>query len=48
MDANYGDEIAVLKNTPAQTESQLHSLENAASGIDYHVNAGKREYICFY
>ena len=46
-DADYADDIALLANTPAQAESLLHSLERAASGIGFHVNANKTEYICF-
>ena len=38
-DADYADDIAVLANTPAQAETQLHSQERAASGIGLHVNA---------
>ena len=30
---DYADDIALLENTSAQAESQLHSLERAASGI---------------
>ena len=46
-DADYADDIALLANTPAQAESQLHSLERAASGIGLHVNADKTEYMYF-
>ena len=46
-DANYADDIALLTNTPAQEESQLHSLEWAAAGIGLHANADKTEYLCF-
>ena len=46
-DANDADNIALLANTPAQAETQLHSLERAAGGIDLHVNSDKTEYICF-
>ena len=42
-DANYADDIALLANTPAQTESLLHSLERAAGGIGLYVNADKRD-----
>ena len=45
--ADYTDDIALLADTPAQVESQLHSLEKAAGGIEPHVNADKTEYICF-
>ena len=46
-DANYADDIAILANTLAQTETLLHSLERAAQGIGLHVNAHKTEYMCF-
>ena len=39
-DADNADDIALLANTPAQTESLLHSLEQAASGLGLHANAG--------
>ena len=45
-DADYADDIAILANTPAQVETLLHSLERAAGGIGYHVNAHKTEYMC--
>ena len=34
-------------NTPAQAKSLLHSLKQAAGGIDLHLNADKTEYMCF-
>ena len=37
----------LLANTPAQTESLLHSLEQASRGTGLHVNANKTEYMCF-
>ena len=46
-DADYADDIALLANAPAQAEIVLHSLERAAAGIGFHVNAHKTEYICF-
>ena len=46
-DADYTDDIAILANTPNQTETLLHSLEQAAAGIGLHVNAYKTEYMCF-
>ena len=42
-DADYAD-IALLAN--AQAETLLHSLEQAAAGINLHVNAHKTEYMC--
>ena len=47
MDADYANDIALLADTPAQTESLLHSLERAAGGIGLHVNTDKTEYIYF-
>ena len=46
-DADYADDIALLANTPNQTETLLHSLERAAAGIGLHVNTHKTEYMCF-
>ena len=46
-DTDYADDIALLANTPAQTETLLHSLDQAAAGIGLHVNAHKTEYMCF-
>ena len=46
-DADYTDDIALLANAPAQAETLLHSLEQAAVGIGLHVNAHKMEYMCF-
>ena len=47
MDVDYADDIALLASTPAQAEWLLYSLERAACGIGLHVNADKREYMCF-
>ena len=44
-DAGYADDIALLANAPAQTETLLHSLERAAAGIGLHINARKTEYV---
>ena len=46
-DADYTDEITILANTPDQAETQLHSLEQAATGIGLYVNAHKTEYMCY-
>ena len=46
-DADYADNIPLLANTPAQAETLLHSLEQAAAGTGLHVNANKTEYMCF-
>ena len=42
--ADYADDIALLKNTLVQAETQLHSLEGAAVGIGLHVNVDKTKY----
>ena len=47
MDSGYTDDIALQANTPAQAESLLHSLEQAAGGIGLHVNADIMEYKYF-
>ena len=46
-DADYTDSIAILANTPARAETLLYSQERAAAGISLHINAHKREYMCF-
>ena len=46
-DADYADDIGLLANTPNQAETLLHSLERAAAGIGFHVNAHKTEYMCY-
>ena len=46
-DDDYADDIAILANTPNQAEALLHSLEQAAAGIDLRVNAHKAEYMCY-
>ena len=35
-DADYADDITLLANSPAQAESQLHSLERTAGDIGLH------------
>ena len=45
--ADYADDIALLANRLNQTETLLHSLERAATGICLHVNAHKTEYMCY-
>ena len=47
MNVDYADDIALLANIPARTESLLHSLERAAGGIGLHFNAYKTEFMCF-
>ena len=46
-DVYYADDRALLENATAQAESLLHSLERAAAGISFHVNADKTEYMWF-
>ena len=46
-DADYGNDIAILANTPNQAETLLHSLERVAAGIGLYVNAHKTEYMCY-
>ena len=46
-DVEYVDNLALLTDTPAQAQPQLHSLEQAAWGIGLYVNANKTELICF-
>ena len=46
-DADYADDIALLANTPNQAKTLLHSLERAATGIGFHVNTHKTEYMCY-
>ena len=46
-DVDYADDIALLANTPTLAETLLHSLERAAAGIGFYVNADKTEHICF-
>ena len=42
-DTDYADDIALLANAPAQAETLLHSLEQAAAGISLNVNEQKTE-----
>ena len=42
-DADYVDDIVILANTPNQTKTLLHSLEQAATGIGLHINAHKSQ-----
>ena len=46
-DVDEANGIVLLVNSLAQAETLLHSLEWAAGGIDFHVNADKTKYICF-
>ena len=40
-DTDYTDDIELLANIPTQAESLLHSLEQAAGGLDLHVDSDK-------
>ena len=42
-DTNYADDLALLTNTPTQTESLLHGLEQAAVGL--YVNTDKAVHV---
>ena len=42
-DTDFGDDLALLVNTPAQAESLLLSLEQTAGDIGLSVNANKTE-----
>ena len=44
-DTGNADDLALQANTPAQAESLLHGLEQAAESIGLHVNTNKTEYI---
>ena len=46
-DADYRDDLTLLANTPAQSESLLDRPEQAASGIGLNVNSDKTEFMCF-
>ena len=46
-DTDYTDYRALLANTSAQAETLLHCLERAAAVIGLHVNAHKKECMCF-
>ena len=40
-DINYTYNLVLLVNAPTQAETLLHSLEQAAGGIDLHMNGNK-------
>ena len=46
-EAGYADDITLLANAPTQSETLLHSVEQAAGNIGVYVNAHKMEYMCF-
>ena len=43
--ADYTEDLALLANIPAQGESLLHSLEQTAEAIGFHVNANKAVHV---
>ena len=46
-DADYANDMALLANAPTQTESLLHSLEQAVGGDGSDLNADKKKYMYF-
>ena len=47
MDAEYGNNAALLTNTPGKLESLLQSLQQTASVTSLYVNLAKTEFMCF-
>ena len=45
--ADYAGNLVLLENTPAQAESLLHRLEQAARDICLYVNSNKSEFMFF-
>ena len=45
--ADYADDPALLANISTQAESQLHSLEQAAMGVNLYEKAYKTKWISF-
>ena len=41
MDTDYGDDLALLVNTPAQAKCLLHGLEQVARSIGLYMNSDK-------
>ena len=46
-DEDNAGSLTILANSPAHTESRLHSLEQATGDISLYVNANKTESMCF-
>ena len=46
-DADEADDLVLFPNTPAQVESLLHRLEQAARDISLYESKDKTEFICF-
>ena len=47
IDADKANDLALLKNTPAQVEYLLHSLEQSTIGIGLCMKSNKTGSICF-
>ena len=47
INTDYVDDLVLLANTSVQAISLLHSLEQAACGIDLYVNSDKTDFMCF-
>ena len=45
--AAHADDISLLANKFTQAKSLLHSLEQVADDIGFHMNAYKMGYMCF-
>ena len=46
-DICHTGDLVLLANTPAQAESDLHGLKQAAESIDLQENANKTDYVYF-
>ena len=46
-DTDYANDIALLAYSPTKADTLQHSLEQAAGGIGFHINADETEYMCF-
>ena len=46
-DVDYTDDLRLLENTPAQAEFLMHSLQQAAEGIGFYVDANKTKFKSF-
>ena len=46
-DTDYADDLALLTNTSAPAESQLHNLEQGTKTIDFNANANKTVFMSF-
>ena len=47
-DADFADDLSLLKNTPAPAEYILYRLLQAAGGIFFFVDANKTEFLYFW